>query len=83
MHTWGGMLVGAGVYVICSFKNVRLKPTLSLTLLTLLGATVTWELFEWYAGLYNPLIHTVDTILDIFLGFSGGLIAFFILKRKK
>lgn len=81
MHFWGGLLTGAGVIVLCGLKSVRIKPTLVLTLLTLLLVTVTWEAFEWYAGLYNPLVHMVDTIQDIGMGFCGGLIAFFSLKH--
>lgn len=81
MHFWGGLLVGAGVVVLCGLKSVKLKPTLLLTLLSLLLVTVSWEAFEWYAGLYNPLVHTADTLQDISIGFCGGLIAFFSLKR--
>jgi len=82
MHFWGGLLIGSGVFVLCRLSFVPVKPTLLLTLLTLLLATSTWEVFEWYAGLYNPQTHTIDTIQDIVLGFAGGLIAFYILKRR-
>jgi hypothetical protein len=81
MHFWGGLLIGAGVHVLCSLKIVPLLPTTKLVIMTCFLATIGWELFEWYFKLYNPLTYRVDTTIDILLGFSGGLLAHFILKR--
>jgi len=83
MHFWGGLLIGAGVHVLCGLKNISLQPTLPLLILTLVLITGSWEVFEWYAGLYDHSTHTIDTAQDIAVGFIGGVIAFFILKYKK
>jgi hypothetical protein len=45
------------------------------------AAAITWELFEWITGLYNPVSYVADTALDVVLAFGGGLLAHFTLRH--
>lgn len=81
MHSWGGILLGLGVHALCRLKSVPLRPTLSLVLGMITAAAITWELFEWITGLYNPVSYVADTALDVVLAFGGGLLAHFALRH--
>ncbi|MBP6881900.1 MAG: hypothetical protein KBC35_04720 [Candidatus Pacebacteria bacterium] len=83
MHFWGGLLVGLGVHTFATFRWLHLEPTTRLVLLALLIATGCWEIFEWFAGLYDQHMYVADTIQDLLLGFSGGLLIHAILKTYK
>jgi predicted membrane-bound dolichyl-phosphate-mannose-protein mannosyltransferase len=81
MHFWGGLLLGLGVHALCRLKSVPVRPTLSVVVVTITVAAISWELFEWLTGLYNPVQYALDTTQDILLGFGGGLLAHFILSH--
>ncbi len=81
MHFWGGLLLGIGVHALCSLRSVPLSPTLPLLLLVITVVVVSWEVFERIVGLYNSSTYVFDTSKDIILGFGGGLLAHFILRR--
>jgi fatty-acid desaturase len=81
MHFWGGLLIGLGVHAVCRLKSVSVHPTLTVVLVTITAAVVSWELFEWFTGLYNPVQYALDTAQDVLLGFSGGLLTHFILSH--
>lgn len=81
MHFWGGLLIGLGVHALCRMKSIPILPTTGVVLTVLFVTTFGWEVFEWLVGLYAFEIYILDTILDIVLGFSGGLLAHFILQR--
>lgn len=83
MHFWGGFLVALGVHALCTFKFVPLRPTLTLTLITLLVAMVSWEIFERAVGLYDQSLYVWDTAKDLLDGLCGGLIGFIVLKNFK
>lgn len=83
MHFWGGMLVVLGVYAVCSLKHIPLKPTSLLIFATLFFLMLIWELFEWKVGLFNPATHLFDTLKDIIVGFSGGLIGYLLMIRLR
>ena len=83
MHFWGGILIGVGLHVLGTFSLLRLKPTLPLLILVLVVVTFSWELFEWWVSLWQPENYVIDTIIDVFLGFSGGLLAHAYLRRYK
>lgn len=83
MHFWGGVLVGLGIHAFATFRWFRLEPTTRLVLLALLIATGCWEVFEWMVGLYNHTMYVADTIQDLLLGFSGGLLVHATLKSCK
>jgi predicted dehydrogenase len=82
MHFWGGLLIGLGVHALCTLQSVSLKPTLILVLVTLATATGVWEIFEWFAGLWDPETYIYDTAQDVLLGFGGGLLAHLILTKR-
>jgi fatty-acid desaturase len=81
MHFWGGLLIGLGVHALCRLNSVKLRPTFSLVFIVVAVAAISWELFEWFTGLYNPNSYVMDTLLDVALGFGGGLLAHFILSH--
>lgn len=54
-----------------------------MVLLALFIATGCWEVFEWFAGLYNPDMYIADTIQDLLLGFSGGLLVHAVITTYK
>ena len=81
MHFWGGILISLGVHSLATFSRFHFKPTLVTLLFVLAFATVTWEIFEFTVGLWQPETYVVDTIQDIILGFTGGLLAHVVLLR--
>ena len=83
MHLWGGIMVGFGVHVLATFKSFKIKANLTVLLLFLTLVTLSWEVFEWSVGLFDPENHLMDTAQDIVLGFSGGLLAHTILRRYR
>lgn len=83
MHFWGGALITYGTYVIYSFVFENVKPHLKIILLMLVVTTGAWEVFEWFAGLYDPATYLIDTIKDVIVGFSGGLFTYGIFRRYK
>lgn len=83
MHFWGGILVVVGVYALCSLKHVPLKPTAILIFTTLGIAMFAWEVFEWKIGLSNPQYGLFDTIKDLLMGISGGLVGYFSALRLR
>ncbi len=82
MHFWGGTLIGLGIHALATLPHVPVRTTLLFLLVTLAVVTVSWEVFEWVFGLYNPVNHTLDTIKDITLGFGGGLLAHLVLQKR-
>jgi hypothetical protein len=81
MHFWGGLLLGLGVHALSKLKSISVTPTLAVTAAVLVTTVISWELFEWFTGLYNPASYVLDTIQDLSLGLSGGLLAHFILSH--
>jgi len=81
MHFWGGLLIGLGVHALCRMKSIPILPSTGVVLTVLFVTTFGWEVFELLVGSYAFEIYILDTILDIVLGFSGGLLAHFILQR--
>ena len=83
MHAWGGVLLVLGVHAFSTFSWSPLQPTWRVVFIVLLVATVSWEVFEWFAGLYEPSTYLFDTAKDILVGFSGGLIAHLFLQTYR
>lgn len=83
MHFWGGVLLGLGVHAFCTFSWLHCRPTLKIVLFTLLLVTISWEVFERLTGLYDPVNYWFDTVKDIIMGFSGGLIVHTLLSKYK
>ncbi len=82
MHFWGGLLIGLGIYALSTLPHLKIRADLKTILITLTVATVSWELFEWYYDIHGASNYVFDTSKDIFLGFSGGLLAHLILRRR-
>lgn len=76
MHLWGGALIVLGVYALCSLKHVPLKPTTLIIFSTLTALIVGWEVFERFAGLYDPTTYLYDVSKDIIVGYVGGLVGY-------
>ena len=83
MHFWGGILVVVGVYALCSLKHVPLKPTSFIIFSTLTMVMVFWEIFEWKIGLSNLQYGLFDTVKDLLMGLSGGLVGYFTALRLR
>lgn len=83
MHFWGGLLIALGVVSITTFRCVTLRPTFSLVFGVVCVIAIGWEFFEWQVGLFNPAIHIPDTIYDVTMGLTGGLLGYLILKHLK
>ncbi len=83
MHFWGGVLIALGVQAACAFKFLPLKPTLTLTLLTLFGTMILWEIFERAVGLFDPATYLFDTSKDLIVGLVGGLVGYTLIKYFK
>lgn len=82
MHFWGGILLGLGVHVFSTFGRAHLRPTLPTVLIVLALVTGTWEVFEWSTGLWDAETYVFDTVKDVVIGFSGGLLAHIILSKR-
>jgi len=80
MHFWGGSLIALGVFVFSGFSFSSFAPSLKITLLSLIIITVTWELFELFVGLYEPVAYLRDTAKDLVVGVGGGLLTHGIIK---
>jgi predicted dehydrogenase len=83
MHFWGGALIGLGIHALSTLPKFILRPTTMVIVVTLLLVTVSWEIFEQVAGLYDPTSYVIDTIQDIILGFGGGLLSHFLLRAYR
>lgn len=82
MHVWGGGLLGLGIHTFFLYRKEKHVPSLGQVLLLLAVVTGAWELFEWRVGLWDPQVYIFETAKDIFLGFTGGLLAHFCLKTR-
>lgn len=81
MHFWGGLLITLAVFVLSGFSFSSIRPTFLVVIFVLLTVTITWELFEWLVGLYEPSSYLRDTAKDLVVGLGGGLLTHAILKR--
>ena len=81
MHFSGGLLITLGLYTVCAFRRFNCNPALKMVLIILALVTVTWELFELLTNMRQPEAYLLDTVYDITIGFIGGLLAYFILRK--
>ena len=82
MHAWGGVLLVLGVHVFSTFSWLPIRSNWPTILTVLFIATVSWEIFEWSIGLYDPETYVFDTTKDIVVGFSFGVLAQLYLRRN-
>jgi hypothetical protein len=81
MHFWGGTLIALGVMALTSFRRVTIRPTYWLVFTITFVMVIVWEIFEWQAGIVDPVQEWQDTFLDMALGFAGSGIGFVTLKQ--
>lgn len=81
MHFWGGCLIALGLHALSTFSRFTFKPNMKLLVVALAVITLVWESFEFFVGLWQPETYLFDTLKDIAVGFSGGLVCYFTLKR--
>lgn len=83
MHGWGGFLVIYGLAVIRSLSSLaQFVPRASFAqAAVLLVVVIVWELFEYGIGTGLKTEFWNDTLLDIVMGFFGGLFAYVLLKK--
>lgn len=82
MHLWGGLLLGSGIHMFARFSLWRHTPQLAEVLLVITVVVITWEVFEYIAGLYSPATYIADTVKDVVLGYGGGLLAHVIINSR-
>lgn len=80
MHLWGGVLITFAVLLVYRHERIRQKPRLSIVVAMLLGAAISWEVFERLIGLYDPAMYWRETSKDIACGLLGGLIGYALLR---
>lgn len=82
MHFWGGGLITVGVHALATFSRIHIKPTFAIVLSVLVIIIVSWELFEWGVGLFDPRTHVFDTTKDVILGLTSGILMQFLVTRR-
>jgi len=83
MHLWGGALVSLGIVAFAKITSLSVRPGLGMIMPVLCLVMVAWEVFEYSISLYNPDTIISDVLRDVFFGFSGGLISYFLLRYFK
>ena len=81
MHFWGGGLIALGVNSASTFSRLHFKPTIWIFIGVFICIATAWEVFEWFAGLYDPVTYVTDTVKDVIVGLGGGLLAHWQLRR--
>lgn len=80
MHLWGGFLIAYATLLFLRCELWRRQPRVWYVLVALLLVTVSWEVFERLAGLYEPATYWRETSQDLVFGFFGGLIGYALLR---
>lgn len=82
-HTLGGAVAALGIYVLKDFcprlptRFQRFSVVWSFVFLV----AIAWELFEVWAGIStNEPGYALDTVLDLVMGMTGGVIGYFVGK---
>lgn len=83
MHFWGGLLIPLGLVALSTFRRFNFKPTYRLVFYVAVAMVLVWEIFEWVLGVTSPQEYWQDTSIDLFLGISGALMGFALLKKFK
>lgn len=79
MHFLGGIVVALGLYTL---RDLQIFPNKFLKLLPVmllvLCVAIAWEVYELMTGITTLADLYGDTIADIIMGLSGGLVGFFV-----
>lgn len=83
MHLFGGSIVALGVFAagdlnVPFFKRLRrFMPVM----LTVLFVAVVWEVYEYLIVYQMGENYVADTILDLLMGLTGGVIGLVVARR--
>ena len=83
MHSWGGILIAMGIHSLATLPHVPVRATYRWLFLALFVATLSWEGFERYFGLFEADGYWVDATQDVVLAFFGGLLTHHVLLRYR
>jgi|AntRauTorcE11897_2_1112592.scaffolds.fasta_scaffold78873_1 hypothetical protein len=81
MHFWGGILLGLLFYIAVKSRWFNLKSNNYLIVVWLLVVTLGWELFELMIEFETSANYLIDTITDVTMGLSGGLLVHLIARK--
>lgn len=85
VHLVGGSVVSLSLFVAAELKLPfvgKWKNNFLMVMTFVVTIMISWELFEIWAGVhaFEPQ-YKADTIVDLIMGFLGGMIGFFVGKR--
>ena len=83
MHTWGGILIAFGIHALATLPHVPVRADATWLFSALIVATLSWEGFELFFGLFEPDGYFFDATQDILFAFLGGLLAHRVLVRYR
>lgn len=77
MHALGGAIVSLGSQSALFHSVFRCRPHhLGFAIALVLAVGISWEVFEWGAGIVDVEEYVADTILDIVLDVCGGVVGY-------
>lgn len=82
MHVWGGILLGTGMHIMARFYWWPIRPSTLAVFAAITVVIVSWEVFEWWAGLFDSSNYWLGTSKDIVLGYTGGLLGHAFLRSR-
>lgn len=83
MHLWGGILISLGLAAIAKLRVISITPTTGLVTGTLLLCMISWEVFEFFIGHYDPNNYLPNLLKDLFFGTVGAIIGYYIFIKRK
>jgi hypothetical protein len=79
VHAFGGAIVALGLFTL---RDLKMFPNSGLRLLPVIGIVIgvalIWEAYEVAIGLPRLEDYIFDTVLDVCMGLSGGIIGYVI-----
>ncbi len=84
MHGYGGVLMVASWFMVKSLGAFQRVMGLSdyYVLVLLCVVILGWELFEYGFGMVTSVDYAIDTVIDLAVGFGGGLASFLLLRSR-
>jgi len=78
MHFFGGITVALGIFTL---KDIfRQIPERLLYVVPVMAGVIiiilSWEIFEYYFGLFAGDGYVLDTAIDLAMGLTGGFLGF-------
>lgn len=87
LHFLAGIAVGISTICIAELCGIEfIKNRLWITLIIVLVAGISWELFELYFDIsgygYGTHAYNVDTVKDLIMDMLGGFLIYFIFRKR-